>query len=62
MKTVKYSSSGSDVLKLQQGLAVLGYRPFASNPAESDSKFGTKTLNAVKQFQADAGLKSDGIL
>lgn len=62
MKTLRYGSSGADVLQLQGGLAMLRYKPFTDNPKEIDGKFGTKTLNAVKQFQIDSGLKSDGIV
>ena len=62
MKTLIYGSSGEDVIKLQGGLAILQYKPFTDNPEEVDGRFGIKTLNTVKQFQADAGLKIDGIV
>ena len=57
-----YGSSGSEVIQLQGGLAILRYKPFTDNPKEIDGKFGIKTLNAVKQFQIDGGLKADGIV
>ena len=54
--TLKQGSSGSTVRNLQINLIGLGYLTDAA-----DSSFGPKTTAAVKAFQADYGLKVDGI-
>lgn len=54
--TLKQGSSGSTVRYLQLNLIGLGYLTDAA-----DSSFGPKTTAAVKAFQADYGLKVDGI-
>lgn len=48
---------GDEVKKLQNGLIVRGY-----SLGKVDGDFGTKTEAAVKAFQKDAGLKTDGIV
>ena len=48
-------SSGAAVTQLQQMLAALGYN------VPIDGQYGLTTTNAVRQFQADYGLKVDGI-
>lgn len=55
--TVKMGSRGEDVLYLQQRLTAKGYE---AGPI--DGIFGIRTLTAVKVFQADNGLKADGIV
>ncbi|MEZ5099014.1 MAG: peptidoglycan-binding domain-containing protein [Thermoleophilia bacterium] len=50
-------SSGERVVALQRALASIGH-----DPGASDSDFGTRTENAVKAFQAQAGLKDDGVV
>lgn len=55
--TLKYKSSGADVIYLQQRLAAKGY-----SVGTIDGIFGAKTLEAVKAFQKDAGLVVDGII
>ena len=57
MTTLKYGSSGEEVKKLQEMLNTLGY-----DCGTADGKFGTKTQNAVKEFQKKYGLKVDGIV
>ena len=47
---------GSEVKKLQSYLNWYG-----SNCGTPDGDFGTKTLNAVKDFQKKEGLKVDGV-
>lgn len=57
LSTVKMGSSGSDVLHLQKRLATKGY-----GVGVIDGKFGRKTLEAVKAFQAENDLVVDGIV
>ena len=54
---LKQGSSGSQVRTLQTKLNRWGY-----NCGTVDGIFGTKTLNAVKQFQRNNGLTVDGIV
>lgn len=52
-------NSKSDVKALQQALMALGY----SLPKYgADGKWGSETLKALKKFQKDNGLKTDGIV
>jgi len=46
--------SGSDVTRMQQALNVLGYT------VSADGVYGAQTVNVVKAFQRDNGLKVDG--
>ncbi|MBR6706184.1 MAG: peptidoglycan-binding protein [Clostridia bacterium] len=55
-KTVRYGSSGSAVTELQEALALLGYYQL-----KIDGKAGEATIRAIKAFQRDHGLKSDGV-
>ncbi len=55
-KTIRYGSRGSAVTVLQEALSSLGYYQ-----AEADGKAGDATVSAVRAFQADYGLKADGI-
>lgn len=48
-------SQGDNVKKLQENLKALGY------DVEPDGKYYNKTYQAVKKFQKDNGLDSDGI-
>ena len=50
-------SRGTDVTYLQQRLVANGYYV-----GEIDGDFGRKTENAVRDYQADYGLKVDGIV
>ena len=54
--TLRKGDEGPEVVTLQQALAELGYLSGAA-----DGNFGTGTQTAVKKFQADRGLESDGI-
>lgn len=54
---VKMGSSGDDVIYLQQRLTAKGY-----GSGKVDGVFGTKTLEAVKAFQAENGLSVDGVV
>lgn len=56
-KTIKFGDSGSDVVYLQQRLTSKGYGVGAI-----DGKFGSKTLESVKAFQAENNLTVDGIV
>ena len=58
LPTLRRGSKGEYVTKLQTMLIQRGYdlAPFGA-----DGQYGRKTEEAVKAFQADAGLKSDGI-
>lgn len=53
--TLEYGSKGTDVLKLQQSLTLLGF-----DPGTADGKFGRTTEKAVKLYQQSRGLKADG--
>lgn len=53
---LQYGSKGDDVKKLQETLNKAGY-----NAGTVDGIFGNNTANALKQYQAANGLKSDGI-
>ena len=55
-KTVRYGSTGSAVTELQEALSVLGYYP-----GRVDGRAGEMTAGAIRAFQADHGLKTDGI-
>ena len=57
--TLRKGSSGPYVTELQSMLIELGYDV---GPSGADGKFGTKTQEAVKQFQKDHGLKADGVV
>jgi len=52
----RYGSSGAEVKKIQEKLKRWGYYD-----GNIDGIYGTKTVNAVKKFQAKVGLKADGI-
>ena len=54
---LKQNDSGEEVARLQQKLYVIGY-----NPGTIDGKFGSRTKDAVKLFQADSGLLGDGVV
>jgi len=59
MKTLRYSSTGDDVRKLQEGLNKLT----SSLPSlKVDGIYGTKTVGKVKEFQRTNNLVSDGIV
>lgn len=49
-------SNGPEVVELQKKLTQLGY-----SVGTADGKFGTKTVEAVRSFQEDRGLKVDGL-
>ncbi|MBR4501581.1 MAG: peptidoglycan-binding protein [Clostridia bacterium] len=55
-KTVRYGSSGSTVTELQEALSFLGYYQL-----KIDGNAGNATIRAVKAFQKDHGLNSDGV-
>lgn len=56
-RTLRKGDSGADVVYLQQRLTSKGYGVGAI-----DGKFGIKTLEAVKAFQAENNLTVDGIV
>ena len=56
MPILKIGTKGEDVTCLQSQLKKLGY-----DVGIEDGDFGNKTLTALKKFQADKGLLSDGI-
>lgn len=55
--TIRYGSRGADVIYLQQRLAAKGY-----GVGKIDGIFGTKTLEAVKAYQAENNLTIDGVV
>jgi peptidoglycan hydrolase-like protein with peptidoglycan-binding domain len=54
---IKFGSTGSAVIKLQERLRDLGF-----NPGAVDGVFGENTKAAVKAFQLSVGLPDDGIV
>ena len=52
----KAGDSGANVKKLQQALKLLGYYS-----GDIDGDYGDKTVQAVKRFQKNRGMKQDGI-
>ena len=55
-QTIRRGSKGADVLYLQKRLVAKGYYI-----GEIDSDFGKQTENAVKAYQDEHGLVTDGI-
>jgi hypothetical protein len=56
--TLRKGSSGQYVIICQNKLIEKGY---SCGPKGADGKYGDNTVRAVKEFQANMGLKSDGI-
>lgn len=56
--TLRKGSTGSYVVECQNDLLSLGY---GLGSYGADGKYGTKTMEAVKNFQRDHGLSADGI-
>jgi hypothetical protein len=54
--TLQRGDKGDEVMQLQEALVALGY-----DVGEPDGSFGPATEEAVKTFQADAGLEADGV-
>ena len=57
-RLLKRGVSGDDVRNLQKALIILGYLPKGSD----DGIFGSQTERAVKRFQANVGIRVDGIV
>ena len=57
--TIRKGSTGSDVVYCQECLIKLGYD---LSPYGADGKFGNKTVTAVKAFQKEHNLTSDGVV
>lgn len=55
-KTLRWGSSGDEVMHMQELLTAAGY-----DVGKIDGKFGERTKEAVKNFQLDHGLTVDGI-
>ncbi|MBC7083989.1 MAG: peptidoglycan-binding protein [Firmicutes bacterium] len=56
-RALKKGMRGDDVVRLQQGLANLGFYS-----GECDGLFGDRTLQAVEAFQRQHGLRVDGVV
>jgi len=54
--TIRYGATGSDVRELQGRLKYLGFYH-----GKVDGEFGYQTLQALKRFQGEFGMKVDGI-
>ncbi|MBI6874119.1 M14 family metallopeptidase [Clostridium aciditolerans] len=57
MEILKLGSRGTEVMKIQAVLKKIGY-----NPGPVDGVYGRMTEEAVRAFQRDNGLTSDGII
>ena len=55
---LSYGASGSEVRKMQQALKEKGYDLGSSG---ADGLFGAQTQAALRQYQQDRGLRSDGV-
>ncbi len=55
MPSLSLGANGPDVTKLQLALQRAGF-----DPGSTDGKFGAKTEQALKSFQASKGLEADG--
>ena len=55
-------TNNPDVEKLQRALSQKGYKDKNGNPLVIDGDFGKNTEYAVKQYQKDKNLKTDGIV
>lgn len=62
-RTLRSGSKGEDVNKLQEYLVKLGYDlgTYGKNKDGVDGDMGSKTIEAVKKFQADHNLDIDGV-
>ncbi len=60
--TLRQGSHGSQVSQVQNELRDLGYTNKDSRLLTADGKFGPSTKEAVEAFQADSGLKADGVI
>ncbi|MBQ9857232.1 MAG: peptidoglycan-binding protein [Clostridia bacterium] len=58
LRDLKRGMTGADVMNMQKRLIAAGY-PLSMYGADGD--FGKETEEALKNFQADNGLKSDGV-
>ncbi len=55
-------SNGTGVAAMQEALADLGYKfVISEKPTGFDGIFGSETGKVVRKFQADNGLKADGL-
>ena len=60
--TLRQGSHGSQVSQVQNELRDLGYTNKDSRLLTADGKFGPSTKQAVEAFQANNGLKADGVI
>jgi len=62
VRILKEGMEGEDVAELQRYLLALGYDlgTYGANEDGVDGEYGTKTVNAVKDFQSKHGLDDDG--
>lgn len=60
-RNLKKGMKGEDVIELKKLLIDKGYHDGITINTKSSQNFGTATKKLVKQFQADNGLKVDGI-
>ena len=60
--TLRQGSHGSQVSQVQNELRDLGYTNKDSRLLTTDGKFGPSTKQAVEAFQANNGLKADGVI
>lgn len=60
-ETLRKGSKGPAVTELQGDLNIFGYKDAEGKKLAMDGSFGARTQYAVKQLQADQGLKVDGV-
>lgn len=61
-RLVREGQCSQGVRELQAGLSALGFNDTHGVPLEADGLFGPRTADAVRAFQAEHGLRVDGVV